>query len=421
VLLGGFGLAGGAPAAPEAAAPASRIETTRDRPPAAGGEALFSAALRHPLTLVGRVGKPVAIDSEGYGATLEVERVLQGTLDTGTALRIGWEELSPRRRVRFVDGQQVLLTLAPLPNGSLWSRRFPTREAWAVASGGDAFLRDPSPASVETLARYLALPDAERQQAAGVAALAAMARQAELPLAQAAIQTLRQVRRLAQVVDGTAHTDLSALLLDAERPESLRRQTVELVGAQGLDSLAPALERLVSKSASLAPAALLALAELQDGLPEERVGALLESQDPELRAVAVRTAGAELTASRLAAIAFSDRAPQVRAAAVQVSLTRGGLTATDVGVTGLFDEDQQVRQVAMQSLAALGDAVVPAIRARVERQGNEEPGQLLAPLATLSMTGPEGKAALVGIADSHPEERVRAFASFLLGRNPAAH
>ena len=49
----------------------------------------------------------------------------------------------------------MLLALEKLPNGSLWTTRFPRRDALHVAARGAAFVRDPDAASLAALAQGL--------------------------------------------------------------------------------------------------------------------------------------------------------------------------------------------------------------------------------------------------------------------------
>ena len=134
--------------------------------------------------LVGVTRDPGQIDTHGYAARFEVERVLSGGFTPGAQLRIGWEEMSPSRRPRFIDGGRVLLALEPLPGYSLWRSRFPGGKAHAVAQRGEAFLRDPDAPTLLRLSQYLSLPDAERQRAAGAAALAALVAESHPDLAE---------------------------------------------------------------------------------------------------------------------------------------------------------------------------------------------------------------------------------------------
>ncbi|RIK96123.1 MAG: hypothetical protein DCC71_22635, partial [Proteobacteria bacterium] len=138
------------------------------------------------------------MDRHGHRATLAVERDLAepGPRATPESVTIGWEELAEGRVPRFRAGERVLVALEKLPGHSIWRQRFPKRDALAVAGGGAAFLRDPDAATVDRLARYLAVAPAEREEAPGVEALAAIVAHATDALARGAVARLESIAGL---------------------------------------------------------------------------------------------------------------------------------------------------------------------------------------------------------------------------------
>jgi hypothetical protein len=169
-------------------APATRAEK---RAPAVGGAALLRGAEFAKRTVVATVVDVGQIDVHGYGATFSIERDLAtDTTEPGETLRIGWEEMAPERAARFRSGERVLVALEPLPGYSLWRQRFPKGGALAVAERGGAFLRDPDEATIASLARFVRIDPGDREQAAGVEALAEIVKVAAHPLAQGAAKRL---------------------------------------------------------------------------------------------------------------------------------------------------------------------------------------------------------------------------------------
>ena len=130
--------------------------------------------------------------AEVLGVDVEVEQPLASAWAAGTVLSIAWEELASMRAPRFVADQRVLVCLTPLPGSTLWQKRFPDAKArqktLAVAHGGDAFLREPRPGSVDELEHFAKLPAGLRAGATGSSRLLALAAQAELPLAEEAVE-----------------------------------------------------------------------------------------------------------------------------------------------------------------------------------------------------------------------------------------
>ena len=383
--------------------------------PAPGGEPLLAAAETATATALGTVEEPGQVDLHGWAARLRVERVLAGDLAPGSAVRIAWEELSRGRPARFRDGDRILVALDPLPGASLWRQRFPNREALAVAAGGDAFLRAPDPVSVEALAAFLTLPAAQRPQTAGVEALLGLVSSAQPTLARAALARMAELPGLDSKISYAARQQLARAVADPARPTELRQGILRLIGGRQLRSLRPAAELQAQKGSPLRAEALSALAALDGGFSADRVARLLESEDPAVRAVAVRNTPGTPSERRLARLLREDPDPQVRAAAVETLLAAQGEAGIGSASAALFDGDARVRETAVRGLARLGAAAVPTLEGLVERRTVEE---AKAPLAALALAGPPGRAALERIAAFHPDEQVRALARVMLGRRP---
>jgi hypothetical protein len=380
--------------------------------PAAGGAPLLAASESALATELGVVQAPTQVDRSGWQAQLRVERVIGGAL-AETRPRIAWEELAPGRPPRFRDGSRVLVALVPLPGGTLWLKRFPDRQGYAVAARGTAFLRDPDAASIDALAAWLAVPAAERGEAADVEALSGLAAHADPDLAGAALQRLDTVPGLDGRLTRAARDTLAGLLADAGRPRELRVALLQMIGRRRLASLRDAVAALDVPESPLRPQAIDALAGIDGGLPTERVEELLASADPDLRAVGARHARDARFAAELRRMLREDPAPEVRAAAVGPLIVRRRAEDIDAVAPALFDRDPAVREAAMRGLGSLGEAAVPTL----ERLAMlHTPPEVAAPLATLTLAGPSGATALERIAANHPDPKTRALARTFLGR-----
>jgi hypothetical protein len=382
--------------------------------PSAPGRALLGAAERASATVVGRVSDVNRIDGSGYAATLHVERVLAGAAPD--AQRIGWEELAPSRPPRLAEGQRVLLALDDLPTSSLWRRRFPAADARVIAAAGDALLVDPSAADCDGLRADLALGRTAPVRVRAPA-LAALAADATLPLAAAAIDALARMAGVAAALDAEAARRLMERARDSGQPVALRRQIVRLTGTARMTAAVPQLEALARPGSGIAPDALRALAAIGDGLPADRVDALLARPEPDLRAVGAECASAAIAEQQLTALVRTDPSPAVRAAAAErlaATRTRWGV---DGAVAALADADPSVRGAAAQALAALGAAAVPTL-ASVART---RPAEARGAIAALAMAGPPGLGAVEQLATDLTDPRLRDFARLALGRGPAPH
>jgi hypothetical protein len=366
--------------------------------------------------VLGTVEAPTQVDLHGWTARLRVEQVLAGDLTPGSATRIAWEELSRGRPARFRDGDRTLLALDPLPGASLWGQRFPDRNAMAVAARGEAFLRAPDAASVETLAAYLALAPEQRVARPGVEALADLVSRAQPPLARAALARLGQVSGLDSKISPHAREALTRALTGPGRPPALQQGILNVIAVRQLQSLRAAVEPHARQGSHLEPQALAALAALDGGLPPEQVAKLIESENPALRAVGVRNAPATPSMQKLSTLLRVDPDPRVRTAVVETLLAADAEAAMGPVSAALFDPDAQVREAAVRGLASLGAVAVPTLEHLVERRTAREAG---APLAALALAGRPGRAALERIAFDHPDEQVRALARAMMGRPPS--
>src|SRR5262249_39697550 len=159
-----------------------------------GGVAIIATAARAESVVTGEISAVEQLDVHGWRADLRVDTVLAGNIPLGASVTIGWEELSTARRVRFANGQRVLVVLDPLPTQSLWRKRFPhvdpARPVGVVASAGDAFLVSPDGMTVGALGHYLAMTPSARNGAPGVVKLAELVRSGHPAVAREALALL---------------------------------------------------------------------------------------------------------------------------------------------------------------------------------------------------------------------------------------
>jgi hypothetical protein len=394
--------------APSAADPARDAES-------AGG-ALLAAAERSVLTVTGTIREVQRLDARGFAARLETDRVLAGTLPSEGSQRIAWEEFSSTRPPRFADGERILVALEALPTASIWRGRFPAGDALRVGAEGHAALKAPDAASVDALARYLALDPAARASETGDAALLGIVAEATPPLAEAALQQLGERPGLDARLGPAARDRYALLLGDASRPLELRSAALALAGARRLAALREPIERHATPGNPLEAQALEALVRIDGSLPAERALRLLARDDASLRSLALRFGGEAIDAATLAERARADAAPEVRLAAGEALVARRGAAALDEVLPMLFDRDPEVcREMALR-IARLGDVAVPPLRALLAERPYDDVSELGPSALGLAMAGPLGVAALQEIHAEHPDEKRRKLAGLALGR-----
>jgi hypothetical protein len=385
--------------------------------PAAEGTALVEALEAAPLAVVGTIEDRTALDARGWRASVAVESALVGEAPRGTKLVIAWEELATARPPRFGNGDRVLLALEPLEANSLWRQRFGEPRALLAARGipqrGAAFLRSPSLGSVTLLQHYLQMPADVRSGPAGQRLLVALAGEAERPLAVSAARRLGAVPASAALSPEEAQAVLRALARADADPE-LAASLLIWIERRQPPGLEPALDAALATGAKTPATFVSARGVLGEGLPADRERALLASPSARHRAAAAASAGPEQL-SRLDTLARGDASPEVRVAALQRLARLEGAASLDTLLDAFDDAEASVRNQAAYAAAALGPEVVPRLREVADAWA--WPASQSAVVALRTANSAEGRAALVHIADEHPDERVRALAALALGRD----
>lgn len=385
---------------------------------AKGGEQLLEAMEASPETLVGNVVSVRKLDRFGFAATLEVEQALRGDYHATQKLDLVWEELAPSRAPRFAQGDRILAVLAPMPAISIWLERLPDPDARAAARGiameGDAFLKGPHPKTVDQLLHYLAMSREARRGEPGVALLIELAADAELPLAESAVRRLSSLDRLPDPLAPDTARRLVAVLLRPDASEALSDGVVALIATRRLEATRSPLEALVARKPRPPAAVFAALAELDDGLSPERTRALLRDAPSRYREVAARSARGPESEALLRRLSRSDPDASVRTAALERLAELEGERAIDPLADALGDPEPEVRRTSVYALAALGEAALPTLLRVMD--GND-PTAAQAALASMSLVNsPEAHAAMVDVADHHPDEGLRTLAAIALGR-----
>jgi hypothetical protein len=391
-----------------------------DAPRAREGTRLFEAFEPARLVVVGEVGAPTALDRHGRQALLRVESALIGELPSDGTIPVVWEELSSARTPRFAKGDRVLVVLEPLAAGSLWRERLPdvaaVLRARQVAQRGLAFVRSPSLGSLLQLRHYLALSSADRVGAAGQGRLLALAAEAERALAISAAAQLA-VRVDAGAFDAAQAPLALAALARADREPALEAPLLEWVERVEPAGVAAALAAALAGESALPASWVAARARLPGGLGSESNRRLLADPSPARREAAAHAAGLEQQ-GRLASLARSDPAPEVRKAALARLTTLMGADALDTILAAFGDRDAGLRADAAGLAAGLGAPAVP--RLREVALGWPDPAPETAVLALrLSGAAPAAEV-LTELADQHPEPRIRALAALAIGR-PLGH
>jgi hypothetical protein len=402
---------------------------------ARGGVRLLEAMEGEALTVVGRIDNVQRLDVHSYTASVWVERILGIRSDEheeGTPLRFAWEELATGRPPRFEDGDRALLCLERLSTASIWRERVPDpsvrRQTTGLAMEGDAFLRDPSLASLEGLHHFLSLSPSDRDSSTGVGYLLALTDSARIALAVSAAERLSDMNGLDEKLLYLGRSGermiLKALLREDAEPD-LARAMLRVVEAGANPSLSRELQRTTRMRASKAPSRLFqASATASNGkLPDEQVKWLMKHADPAYRVVAARTISGRNAAARLRKL-LADPAPQVRIAALARFVELGDPDALSLALTILADSDPVVRSAAARTAAAFGENGTAGLRSVAYGRYATTADSVDAPLsavAGLAFSGTGGRKVLAQIANDHPDDSMRKLARIALGELDSSH
>jgi hypothetical protein len=387
---------------------------------AVGGAQLLASASRARAVVTGVVSKPTKVDLHGWAASLAVDGVLAGKSKMGDTIRIAWEELSGARRVRFEDGERILVVLDPLPTQSLWRKRFPQAagdpEVFVIAAGGDAFLRSPEAPTVNNLEHYLAMTPQAREAKPGTVKLAEIVGAAYPSVAREALGLLAARNQLAELLGDDGALFLLRAAANTKGDATVRKGALALAAKHALPGTREAALALAQPGSSLRADAYRALGVLGN-FPADEIAKLLDDSDPDVRIAGAELATAPPLRPRVVALARSDSSPRVRAAAARALLAREGSAAVPDTIALLDDADADVRKGVAASIGSVGKDAVEPLRAVVEK--GSEPAAFAA-IYGLSRAGKDGATALYFIANGHANEKVRKVAGLAIGK-PLPH
>jgi len=404
-------VAGAASGADNAAKPRMR---------AAGGQSILAASMRASAVVAGTISSRRPIDDKAWTAALVVDESVTGPVAVGKTTTITWEELSASRQVRFDDGERVLVVLDPVPDQTLWTRRMSRPENHAdyiVAEHGDAFVRSPDPGSLDALLHYLMLAPQAQGGAPGAVRLVELAEAGNAVLAAEAITLLGQRKNLANDL-GDPGTRILLHIAESPRNEAgVRTAALRLAAARSLPGTKETALALSQPGSAMRVEAVRALTALPSGLTPAQKLELLDDPDAAVRVIAIEVAGSAASRARIVEMMKKDSSPQVRLAAGVALVARDGSAALSDVMPLLDDPDAAVRMGMARRIGEVGSAAVEPLRNVVDR-GSERAA--LAAVVGLTRAGHDGAAELVLLAHSHPNEKVKTFASLALGKAPDA-
>lgn len=367
------------------------------------------------LLAAGEIQAPTKVDLHGYSAKLVVDQALSGHVHLGETLSIGWEELSEGRPARFDEKDRVLVCLEPMPNYSLWKKRFPAEKGtvWAVCGRGQSFLRDPNGATTYLLRHFLGLGSSGVSDPAGQAYLGRLAAEGSEPVAFEAVKLL--ATNQAQLADRATIDPLLEAVRNPDRDRELRQQAFLVLGHRKAKDARERLEKLTVKGFDLRASAIHSVALIDGGIPKDTVQRYLSDEEAEVRGVAVLYSDKDDTKT-LRKILTEDPDTLVRILAINKVFQLYQIDALDDVLPLLGDPDDKIRAAAAKGSGGLGAPAIPRLK-EVALGDNFRAAQ--GAVLAISLTGKAGMETMGDLAHNHPDKRIQALAKFTLGEAPS--
>ena len=398
---------------------------------------LMDALESTPALMVGAVTQVESLDHGGWIATIDIERMVRGKVESdGEAIlpeiEVAWEEPVPVMDARLEVGRRMLLAIDSMSTASIWKQRVPDAERrlrlYQIAEKSAAYVERPSAAELLDLEHYLNLTSEAKRGEAGVNYLAALAARAQPVLAIAALAKLDTISSLSRYLEGVPANQLIDAVMRSGRnmndargtaEDDVSQATIALLGSRKPRPVRSAIEARIHAEGPGAPAILYAaLGAITGEIPDDVAMELLASASVEHRLAAARFAKGERGREQIRYLLRWDPDPGVRAASVKrlLQLEEGDGLAD--AIRSLEDPATEVRLAAMKSIAGLDPEAIRELEYVVDSGSTEGARNAV---VTLSMMGEEARQLLFKISEQHPDESVRALAGIAVGKGIGHH
>jgi HEAT repeat protein len=354
--------------------------------------------------------------------TIAPEEVVKG--EAGKPLTLVQERVFGTEAPYFASGSPALVLAAPLPAYSYYKKSLPEGAAYLrwtdpkEVPADVAALADP--AVFEAVRGYLA---AEKDDRACARHLAGLLGSPQPRLRADALATIVERPRFATTLDVDALGSLPSTLAD-ERLRLDERATILITLARsGAPGVAPVAAKVFAAHGPLQAPALDALVLVGRIPDEQQLLTASRSEDPALRAAAVRgLAHSTLRAAfeRIGAIVTGDTVPEVRLAALTALGSAQDPRAVPILADAMRRQDKAEVQAAAQSLGRIGSPAAIEALGVVLREGSFD-AEAAAAFGLMQTDRPAAYDILRAQRDQHPDPQVRRVIKICLGEHLEEH
>jgi hypothetical protein len=371
------------------------------------------------------VGNVEGVESYDQGrvavATLRIEAALKGSLAGDPAYAKVVERRDLPTPPLFHPGQAVAAFLIAAPRSSSLNAVLPKGLYYSLVDVEDARIVAESPDGLAEIRRIMEAIIAESrnphtdstQQAARARELTFDLLSARHPvLVNDGAASLTSVPHLTGSLTAREREPLEDALRREDLPIRVRVAMIDAVGKAGLTEAIAVLQTLGSPP-EVMEAAWQALDQLHAPLPVEKLEEQLASENPEVRAAAVRELLRQegvAAVSKAAPVALQDPDPKVRIAAIEALGKLGKPEALPPLERVFAEQEGGPQQAAARSILAVGGQ--PAIDALGRLTFTAPPTAQRYAFACLMLAGVNRDDPLVKrIAETHPDESMRQLAT----------
>ncbi|MCK6556812.1 HEAT repeat domain-containing protein [Candidatus Binatia bacterium] len=383
---------------------------------------------RARLVVAGEVADVAEYDSGRFTvARVRVQRVFKGDTAPGSDVLVVERHDMPSSAELLRAGERAVAFLAPAARTSSLKAALPAGSYYEIVAGRAGVLTSSRTEDIDEAvaivgridaANRTPLPDTQRQAAVRALVFDEIAARHPLLVADG-VRGLSGIADLSKTVTPQEQVRLEAALRRTDLPAWIRIALVNAIADGGLTRLLPALQALSDPNPEVQRAVWKARTRLGAAPSEDDLKPALTSDDPAIRAEAVRALTARMGAAGVAQterIALTDPDRTVRIAALDAL----GALRLPVALPSLerafADPEPSLRQAAGRAIHTIGGRPAAESFARLAFQGPPD-AQKYAVLLLLMSGVTQEDPLVVRIRETHPDESVR----HLLTEGPEIH
>lgn len=349
--------------------------------------------------------------------------VLKGGAEKGKSFALVQERVFGTEKPYYTTGATALVFAVPLPPYTHYKKSLPAGAylRWTDTRDSPAEIAAlADPAVLDAVRGYLAV---QKEVPACARHLAGLLGSPVARLRADALATIAERPELAAALDGAALDSLHGTLSDEHIPVGERTTILVTLARKGAPGVGPIAARIFAEHGPLQAAALDALVLVNRMPDEEQLLAASRSDDPVLRAAAVRglaRSSSRAAFERTAAIVTGDPVQEVRTEALKALGSAHDPRAVGILAQAMRGTDKGQVQAAGESLGRIRSPEAIRALGEVLRQGTFD-AEAAAAFSLLQTNDPAAFSILRDQRDQHPDPQVRRVIKITLGEHLDDH